>query len=92
MPYLVYLPPDYDSEQNERYPVLYMLHGFTADYTEWTRYGIFEAAEQLMISGEVKPFIIVLPEGDDSYWVDHAQGPRWGHYTAVELVQEIDAQ
>jgi enterochelin esterase-like enzyme len=91
MPYLVYLPPGYDSAPSARFPVLYMLHGLGGNYTDWQSYGTFTEAERLMSSGQCAPFLIVLLEGDDGYWVDHADaGPRWGSYVAVDAVQEID--
>jgi S-formylglutathione hydrolase FrmB len=36
--------------------------------------------------------ILVLPQGDYSYWVNHAtDGSRWGDYTAEDLVRHVDA-
>ena len=31
----VYLPPSYSSESDRHYPVVYMLHGFTDDDSQW---------------------------------------------------------
>ena len=31
----VYLPPSYTSEPNRYYPVVYMLHGFTDNDSQW---------------------------------------------------------
>lgn len=91
LPYLVYLPPGYDSEPGRRYPVLYMLHGLGGSYRQWQEVGLLEDADRLMRSGELPPFLIVLPQGDDGYWVDHAGGgPRWGRFVAQELVTTID--
>ena len=91
MQYLVWLPPGYDSNRGQRFPVLYMLHGMGGNRAEWTEYQIFEQAEQLINAGEIPPLIIVLAEGEQSYWMDHANnGPRWGAYIAKDLVGEID--
>lgn len=92
VPYLVFLPPGYDNEPVRRYPVLYMLHGMGGSYTEWYGYGLFEAAARLMTGKEIPPFIIVLPQGDFDYWVDHAGGLPWGRYTAEEVVTEVDSR
>ena len=36
--------------------------------------------------------IVVLPQGDDGYWVNQVEdGPAWGDYVALDLVQHIDA-
>jgi enterochelin esterase-like enzyme len=91
MPYYAFLPPGYDANPDTRYPVLYMLHGLYVGYTEWRGYGLFDQAEARMTAGEIRPFIIVLPEGEQSYWVNHANGgPRWGDYLAQDVVGEID--
>src|ERR1041385_540933 len=31
----IYLPPSYHTDKNRRYPVVYMLHGFTDDDARW---------------------------------------------------------
>jgi len=93
LPYQVFLPPGYDDASPHRYPVLYMLHGLGGDYTEWVGYRLFEAAEAMINDHEIPPMLIVLPEGQDSYWMDHADnGPPWGAYVAEEIVGEIDAR
>jgi enterochelin esterase-like enzyme len=95
MPYTVFLPPGYTSSSTtSQYPVLYMLHGLGGDHViEWRAYGIFEDAEALMRAGTIEPMIIVLPEGEDGYWMDHADGgPAWGTYVARDLILEIDAR
>lgn len=94
MPYAVYLPPGYDPASPRRYPVLYMLHGLGGNHLEeWPGYGLLDAAASLIASGELQPLIIVLPEGEDGYWVDHANGgPAWGTYLARDVVAEIDGR
>lgn len=92
MSYIIYLPPGYDSNTTTRYPVLYMLHGIGSDNTEWVRYGLIGWADELMRANMIKPFIIVLPNGEQSYWVDQANGgPKWGAYTAQDVVAEVDS-
>ena len=78
MPYLVFLPPGYDSDRAARFPALYMLHGLGGDLTEWTEYRIFEEADALIRAGEIPPLLIVLPEGGQSYWVDTPAAPAGG--------------
>lgn len=93
MPYLIYLPRGYDAEPETRYPVLYMLHGMAGTMYEWPGYGLLDMADRLIGSGEIAPLLIVMPQGDDSYWIDHANnGPRWGAYVAEDLVAEIDGR
>jgi S-formylglutathione hydrolase FrmB len=92
MPYGVYLPPTYDSDPNRHYPVVYMLHGAGGHYSEWVAYGLPEMAEDLIWDGQIQPLIIVMPQGDHSYFVNHVgtDGERWGDYIAFDLIAHID--
>src|SRR5881628_2559959 len=90
MPYFIYVPPGYDSS-GQRYPTLYMLHGLGGSNTEWKGYNLLGAADDLIKAGTIPPMLIVLPQGDQSYWFDPANGPRWGQYAARDVVDEIDA-
>lgn len=91
MPYFVYLPAGY-AESGRRYPVLYMLHGYGGSNTEWIGYGLPEMADTMISAGQIPPMIVVLPQGDQAYWVNHADdGERWGDYTAQDVVRQIDA-
>lgn len=93
MPYGIYLPPTYDSDANRHYPVVYMLHGAGGHYSEWVAYGLPETAEDLIWDGQIQPLIIVMPQGDHSYFVNHVgtDGERWGDYIAYDLIAHIDA-
>src|SRR5512135_58913 len=56
----VYLPSCYEQQPGSRYPVLYLLHGAGGDEYTWTTSGAFEqAANSLIHSGRVPPFIAV---------------------------------
>jgi enterochelin esterase-like enzyme len=61
MSYNVYLPPCYNADQNQRYPVLYLLHGQGSTEEQWIRVGAVSAADRIITSGDVQPFIIVFP-------------------------------
>ncbi len=89
--YEIYLPKEYSSSGTKRYPVLYMLHGVGGQVDEWNWYGLMARADELISNGQIRPMLIVLPEGDQEYWVDHPNnGPKWGEYTAREVVNHID--
>ncbi|MDQ6604068.1 MAG: alpha/beta hydrolase-fold protein [Chloroflexota bacterium] len=91
MHYFIYLPVGY-AESGRRYPTLYMLHGYGGSNTEWIGYGLPEIADKMINAGAIPPMIIVLPQGDQAYWVNHADtGERWGDYTAQDVVRQIDS-
>ncbi|HSU61617.1 MAG TPA: alpha/beta hydrolase-fold protein [Bryobacteraceae bacterium] len=61
---LVYTPPAYDTQPNERYPVLYLQHGGGEDESGWTRQGKANfILDNLIASGKAKPMIIVMANG-----------------------------
>ncbi|GIW05380.1 MAG: hypothetical protein KatS3mg060_0185 [Dehalococcoidia bacterium] len=87
--YAVYLPPGYETS-GRRYPVLYALHGVGGNHTEWVSFGVADMADALFASGETPPFIMVFPQGDQSYWFNHPNGDRWADYLTDDVVPLID--
>ena len=56
----VYLPPQYASEPNRRFPVLYLMHGAGEDETGWATQGMMrDIMDNLIAQGECEPMIIV---------------------------------
>ena len=85
--YLIYLPPCYDHETKESYPVLYLLHGQTYTQDQWIRLGAVNIIDNLILSGESVPFIVVFP--DDRYW-NLPPGPGFGQRLIETLIPYID--
>ena len=73
---LIYTPPGYDTRTTERYPVLYLLHGWGENEFGWTFQGhVDQIMDNLLAAGKVKPMIIVMdnlnavkPGEDDSLY------------------------
>jgi enterochelin esterase-like enzyme len=83
--YSIYLPPCYTDQQ--KYPVLYWLHGLTYNDDQWIRLGGIDAADRLIMSGEIEPLIIVMPYNSNS------EGPlrnKFGEALAESMVPWID--
>src|SRR5690606_10399455 len=60
----VYLPPGYDTQVKQRYPVLYLQHGGGEDETGWIRQGRANfILDNLIAAGECKPMIVVMASG-----------------------------
>lgn len=60
---LVYTPPGYRSGA-ERYPVLYLLHGWGGDETEWLDLGrTAQIMDNLLAAHKIVPMIVVMPNG-----------------------------
>lgn len=62
--YYVYTPPGYDSRSKIRYPVLYLLHGWSDTAAGWTQIGqANQILDNLIAAGKVKPMVVVMPLG-----------------------------
>lgn len=59
----VVLPPGYS--EDETYPVVYMLHGYACDRSQWLSLSLATVMGNMICSGEVPPFIAVLPSIED---------------------------
>lgn len=85
----VYLPPCYGSHEGESYPVLYLLHGVTANDRQWINLGVGEAMDDLINGGEIPPFIIVMPR--ESTW-GLPPDNEFGKALVQELLPWVDRQ
>jgi len=84
MHYRVLLPRGY--ENGGRFPVLYLLHGLYGDYLNWdTRTHLENYARDLRL-------LIVMPDADDSWYIDSATVPqdKFEDYIAKDLVSDVD--
>ncbi|MDT8430706.1 MAG: alpha/beta hydrolase-fold protein [Bacteroidales bacterium] len=60
----VYTPPGYEHALSERYPVLYLQHGYCENETSWPRQGRANLImDNLIAGGKARPFIIVMTYG-----------------------------
>lgn len=97
--YTIYLPDGYETG-NERYPVLYLLHGSWGTDRDWTEKGALgEIADLTIGGGTAVPMIVVMPDargtGPD-YGGEHMgyfNVPGWNYETFFfdELIPHIDA-
>jgi S-formylglutathione hydrolase FrmB len=83
MPYRVVLPKDYFSSEI-RYPVLYLLHGYTGHYRS------FEAHSNLTRYLDRYQLIVVSIEGENSWYINSATNPkeRWEDYFLRDVISD----
>ncbi len=86
LPYLVVLPTNYGKTEN-KFPVLYLLHGLFGSCENW-----IELTDLLEYAKKYN-FIIVTPEGADSWYVNsiEIEQNKFENYIISELIPEIDA-
>lgn len=96
----VYLPPSYASNPDSRYPVLYMLHGFTDTDSQWFGWenhwiNLQDVIEQSIAEGLSKEMIVVMPNAYNrfkgSMYASSVTIGDWETFVAKELVSHIDA-
>lgn len=62
--YYVYTPPGYDAAKKQKYPVLYLLHGYSDDASGWTAVGRANVIfDNLIAQQKAKPMIVVMTLG-----------------------------
>lgn len=86
MPYRVVLPINYENKKEVRFPVIYLLHGLTGHFNNWTD------KTKLIDYAKNYDFIIVTPEGDNGWYSDSATvaNDKYESYIIQELIPEID--
>lgn len=89
--YTVYLPADYESS-NRSYPVVYLLHGYTDDNTGWLQFGeINRYADKAIADGTIPPMIIVMPNGDSSWYINSYDGKeKYEDFFVKEFIPGIE--
>ena len=93
----VYLPPGYRSHPHERYPVLYLLHGFPGRpgaFVATVRLGVVE--DVLVARHKLQPMILVMPFGStgsfsDKEWANGVSPNQgWETFVARDVVRAVD--
>jgi S-formylglutathione hydrolase FrmB len=98
----VLLPRGYDPD--ERYPVLYLLHGAAGSHRDWQTQGAVQrVVDETSQAHDLPPFIVVMPDAGtfgfytDWYGTDvtghNGTGPppAWTTYHVQELIGWVDA-
>jgi len=76
--FYVYTPPGYDPKDKKRYPVLYLLHGFSDDARAWTDVGRAHVIlDNLIASGKARPMLVVMPFGYGAPEILSRTGPQF---------------
>jgi S-formylglutathione hydrolase FrmB len=89
--FCVVFPPGYEASSDKRYPTLYFLHGLFEDEHSWIDRGGEQIWESLTGQGELTNFIVVLPAGGRTFYVNSQDGrERYEDFFIQELVPEID--
>jgi enterochelin esterase family protein len=62
--YWVYTPPGFDPRSNQRYPTLYLLHGYSDRTEAWIEIGRANVIlDNLIARHQARPMLVVMPSG-----------------------------
>lgn len=96
----VYLPPSYAMSPERRYPVLYLLHGFTDSDEKWMGFrkhfvNVPEVVDRAVAAGQSKEMIVVMPNAftrfQGSMYSTSLVNGDWEGFVAQELVAYVDS-
>jgi len=89
--YCVMLPPNYEKEGGKRYPVLYFLHGLGENEQTLMRTGGWGLIEDLQRDHKVGDFIMVAPDGRESFFINSADGRvPYNDFLIAEFLPHIE--
>lgn len=73
--YSIYLPSGLQHLEKGNYPVLYLLHGYTDNETNWIQMGQMKTiADRAIANEEAVPMIIVMPDAWDTWYINQYDG------------------
>jgi len=92
----IYLPPSYMTHPNQRYPTLYLLHGYGLTPDVWTSayVGIQHIMDRLIKASTIGEMIIVMPNADThyrgSFYHNSSVTGNWEDFIVTDLVTYVD--
>ncbi len=96
----VYTPPSYATAKNRRYPVLYLLHGFTDSDEKWFEHNGIKhwmnagARIDAAIAAGAQEMIVVQPNAytkfQGSFYSNSVTTGNWEDFVAKDLVAYVD--
>jgi enterochelin esterase-like enzyme len=85
--YRVYTPPCYNSSVADPYPVLYLLHGSSANADQWIQLGLQTKMDELLAEGKIIPFLVVLPH--EAAYLEDTRTSKYGQAILEELIPAV---
>lgn len=73
-----------ETETEGPFPVFYLLHGLSDDYTMWQR----RTSVERYVHG--LPLIVVMPDGGRGFYCDAVEGPAWETALVRDLISLVD--
>lgn len=88
--YKIYLPSDYDGKSEEKYPVLYMLHGLGENSSSILEKSNTKDILDKIMKYKEKKMLVVFVDGFSSFFIDSDYDKNMESAIKEELIKEID--
>lgn len=88
--YVVDLPASYEAASSRSFPVVYALHGLFEGSGFWERRGLAKVLARLRENGAVPEFLVVVPDGGNSFFVN-SPGGRYEDMLTKDLIAHVEA-
>jgi len=83
--YFVYTPPGFDPKAKTKYPIFYLLHGYSDGADGWTAVGMANVIlDNLLAQNKIKSMIVVMPLG---YGTPEMIKLKWAVWERPEIPQ-----
>jgi S-formylglutathione hydrolase FrmB len=91
VPYCILLPPGYDEQKTQRYPILYFFHGLGDNEQLFLHSGGWNLVEDLWEQHKLGNFLIVTPAADASFYINSRDGhQRYEDFFLQEFIRVIE--
>ena len=96
----VYLPPGYKAHKHQRYPVIYLLHGYTDNDDNWfgakhVSVDVPVAIDKALANGSAREIIVVMPNAYTVYmgsmYSNSVTTGNWEAFITLDLVSDVDS-
>jgi S-formylglutathione hydrolase FrmB len=95
--YCALLPPSFDANKANIFPILYLLHGLGDNEQTLINTGIWNMVEELQTRGKIGDFVIVTPNGGRSFYINAKSIPsakqravNYEDFFLKEFIPEIE--
>lgn len=92
VPYCVLLPPSYDADKTQRYPVLYFFHGIGENEEALLNSGGWDLIQDLWDQKQIGEFVIAAPAGGRTFFINSQDGKvRYQDFLMREFLPYIES-
>jgi S-formylglutathione hydrolase FrmB len=92
VPYCIFFPPDYDVNKDQKFPVLYFLHGLGENAQTLLNAGGWNLIENLWEEKKIGNFLMVAPGAGRSFYINSRDGQvRYEDFFIREFLPFIES-